>query len=119
MHFEALKSKIHRAAVTEADINYVGSVTIDESLMDAVGLIEFEKVHVLNITNGLRAETYVIRGERGSRAIIMNGALARLAQVGDRVIILAYGFFDEKEIKEHHPRIVILNEHNEIVTDNR
>jgi len=115
MLLEILKSKIHRAAVTEANIEYIGSITIDEALMKAVGLLEFEKVHVLNITNGSRAETYVIKGEKDKKQIIMNGALARLAQVGDRVIILSYGFVDDQDVGTHRPKIIVLDENNDIV----
>lgn len=115
MLLEVLKSKIHRAAVTEANINYIGSVTIDELLMEAVGLYEYEKVHVLNITNGARAETYVIKGEKGKKEIVLNGALARLAEVGDRVIILSYGFLEESEKELHKPKIIVCDENNNIV----
>lgn len=115
MLLEVLKSKIHRAVVTQADLNYIGSITIDEAFMEAVGLNEFEKVHVLNINTGHRAETYVIKGERNRQEIILNGALARYAQVGDRVIILSYGFMDEKEIKSYKPKIIVLDEKNQII----
>ena len=112
---EMLRSKIHRATVTQADLHYVGSITIDADLMDAVGLHEHEKVHVFNITNGSRAETYTIRGAHGSGEIVMNGALARLAQVGDKVIILAFGFVDETEIQTHKAKIIVLDDSNNII----
>lgn len=115
MLIEILKSKIHRATVTKADINYIGSITIDGLLMHAVGLVEYEKVHVFNINNGTRAETYVIKGEEGSKEIVLNGALARLAQVGDRVIIVSFGFIDNTDAGVDKPKIVVLNEHNDII----
>ncbi|MBN2104397.1 aspartate 1-decarboxylase [bacterium] len=115
MLLEILKSKIHRATVTEANINYIGSITIDESIMESVGLHEFEKVHVFNINNGTRAETYVIKGNRGKRDIILNGALARLAQVGDRIIIVSFGLVNETDIKLHQTKMVVLDEYNNIV----
>jgi len=112
---EVLHSKIHRAAVTGADLNYIGSITVDADLMDAAGMYTHEKVHVLNLNNGTRAETYVIPGDRGGREIVMNGALARLAEVGDRVIILAYGFVDEKDISDHKPNIIVVDEQNHVI----
>ena len=115
MLLEILKSKIHRATVTSANLEYIGSITLDVSLMERVGIHENEKVHVLNINNGLRAETYVIKGERGKREIVMNGALARLAQVGDRLIILSYGFIDEELVSSHRPKIIVLDEHNHVL----
>jgi aspartate 1-decarboxylase len=116
MQLEVLKSKIHRARVTDADINYVGSITIDELLMEAVNLYEYEKVHVLNINNGKRSETYAIKGKKGRRDIIMNGALARMAQIGDILIILSYGLIEEPEMKTFHPKIIILDEKNTIIS---
>jgi aspartate 1-decarboxylase len=116
MLLEVLRAKIHRATVTQAEINYIGSITVDEDLMDVVGLIENEKVHVLNLANGLRAETYVIKGERGKGDIVMNGAIARMAQVGDKVIILSYGFADPKELETHKPKIVVVDEHNRVLS---
>jgi len=110
-----LKAKIHNARVTEADLNYEGSITIDETLMEASGILPWEKVQILNISNGIRAETYVIKGKRDSGQIIMNGAIARLAQVGDRVIILAWVQVDEKDTKDLHPRVVLVNDANRIV----
>lgn len=106
MMIEVLKSKIHQATVTEANLHYVGSITIDEDLMDAVNLIAGEKVSVVNNNNGERLETYVIRGERGSGKICLNGAAARKAQVGDVVIIMSYGLMDFEEAKSFKPSVV-------------
>ena len=117
MLLEVLRSKIHRATVTEADLNYVGSITIDEELMDAAGLHENEKVHVLSLTNGARAETYVIKGKRGSGAIGMNGAIAHLMDVGDMIIILSYGFVDDKEMSNHKPKMIVVDENNRISSE--
>lgn len=111
MKIEVLKSKIHRARVTDADLNYIGSITIDEEWMLLAGLYEFEKVHVLNINNGERFETYVIQGEKGSRDIILNGAAARKVQTGDLVIIMAYAFLDSSEVESFEPKIVIAEDY--------
>lgn len=110
-----MKAKIHRATVTEANLNYVGSVTIDEEILEQVDILPHEKVQIVNNNNGARLETYVIPGPRGSRTICLNGAAARLVQPGDRVIIISYALMDEKEIKNHRPRIAIMGEGNEIV----
>ena len=107
-----LKSKIHRATVTEADLNYDGSVTIDEQLIRAANLVEFEQVDVLDITNGNRLTTYVIKGEPGSGIICLNGAAARLVQVDDLVIIVSYADYDEDEIAEHQPVVVLVDADN-------
>jgi aspartate 1-decarboxylase len=107
-----LKSKIHRATVTEADLNYDGSVTIDEQLILAANLVEFEQVDVLDITNGNRLTTYVIKGESGSGIICLNGAAARLVQVDDLVIIVSYADYDEAEIAEHQPVVVLVDADN-------
>jgi len=112
---EILKSKIHRARVTQSDINYQGSITIDEELMDEVGIREYERVLVGNISNGNRFETYAIRGDRGSGSICLNGATARLGEVGDVLIILSFARMDEEEIKLFQPAIIVLDEHNAIV----
>lgn len=112
MKIEVLKSKIHRIRVTEANLNYIGSITIDEDLMDAVNLIENEKVHVININNGERLETYVIKGKRGSGVICLNGPAARKVQVDDIVIILSYGIMDFEEAKNFTPRIIFPEETN-------
>ena len=101
MQIEVLKSKIHRCTITEADLHYVGSIAIDEDLMDAAQLIENEKVHVYNITNGERLETYVIKGERGSGIISLNGAAARKAAIGDLIIIVSYASMDLEEAVKH------------------
>ncbi len=106
MYIERLKSKIHRATVTEANLNYVGSITIDENLMDGAGIIEGEKVAIVNNNNGARFETYVIRGERGSGCICVNGAAARLVSVGDIVIIISYGMMDFEEARTFEPKVV-------------
>ena len=111
-----LKCKIHRATVTEADLHYVGSITIDEDLMDASGLVEYERVHVLDITNGNRLETYVIKGERGSGCICINGAAAHLINKDDLVIIVAYCQLTHKEVNEHVPTVVHVNDKNKIVS---
>jgi aspartate 1-decarboxylase len=103
MQIEILKSKIHRVSVTEANINYIGSITIDENLMDAASLIEYEKVHVVNVSNGERFITYVIKGKRGSGIICLNGAAARKTAIGDIVIILSYAIMSPEEAKTHEP----------------
>jgi aspartate 1-decarboxylase len=103
MIIEVLKSKIHRARVTQAELNYVGSITIDEDLMDAANIIANEKVQIVNNNNGARFETYVIKGERGSGTICLNGATARLAQVGDIVIIMSYGYLEMDEARTYEP----------------
>lgn len=113
MQIELLKSKIHRVKVTEANVNYIGSITIDEDLMDAAHLIEYEKVHVVNVTNGERLITYVIKGERGSGTICLNGAAAHKARIGDIVIILSYAMLDENEVKNHQP-VCIFPENNHL-----
>ncbi len=114
MFLQVLKSKIHRAIVTEANLNYVGSVTIDEELMDAAGLIEGERVQVVNNNNGARLETYVIKGERHSGQICLNGAAARQVQIGDVLIIMAYGFMTPEEARDFKPMNVYPDEHNKI-----
>lgn len=103
---EVLKSKIHRVSVTQADLNYVGSITIDEELMDAANMIEGEKVQVLDVDNGERLETYIIKGERGSSAICLNGPAARKVQVGDVVIIASYALLDFEEAKAFKPWVI-------------
>jgi aspartate 1-decarboxylase len=110
-----LKSKIHRATVTDANLNYVGSITIDEDLMDAADLLENEKVHVVNINNGERFETYVIKGPRGNGDICLNGAAARLVHKGDQVIIMAYCMIAEESAKSMAPSVVHVDEKNKIV----
>ena len=109
-----LRSKIHRARVTQADLNYEGSITIDLNLLEAANMIPFEKVDILNVTNGSRITTYVIPGIRGSGKICINGAAARLVKVDDVVIIVCYGEYTEAEIEKHEAQIVLVNEKNEI-----
>lgn len=116
MYLNMLKSKIHRARVTDADLNYVGSVTIDEDLMDASGIMENEQVHVVNINNGSRFITYAIRGARGSGVICLNGAAARLVQKDDLVIIMAYSLMEQDEASEYKPSVVVVNEENRIIS---
>lgn len=115
MEISMLKSKIHRAVITQAELNYVGSVTIDEELMEAAGLYEYERVHISNVNSGSRIETYVIAGERGSGVICLNGAAARSGQKGDHVIIMAYANMTPEEIKTHRPKVVFVGDKNEIV----
>ncbi len=115
MLLEFLYSKIHRAAVTDANLNYVGSITIDESLLKAANIREWQKVEILNVNNGERFQTYVIKGEPGSGQICLNGAAARKAQPGDKVIIVAYGYFEETAIADHKPTIVIVDDNNKII----
>lgn len=107
-----MNSKIHRATVTQADLNYVGSITIDEDILDAVGMLPNEKVHIVNNNNGARFETYIIAGERGSGVICVNGAAARLVQRGDIVIIISYVYVDNEEAKDHKPTVAIMGEGN-------
>ncbi|EUJ31104.1 aspartate 1-decarboxylase [Listeria cornellensis] len=110
-----MHGKIHRATVTEANLNYVGSITIDEAILEAVDMLPNEKVQIVNNNNGARLETYIIPGERNSGIICLNGAAARMTQVGDTIIIMAYGIFSEEEIANHQPKIVVLNEVNRVV----
>ena len=107
-----MKSKIHRATVTAADLNYVGSITIDRALMEAADLLPYEKVHVLDVDNGARFETYVIEGERDSGSIQINGAAARLVHTGDRVIIISYGIYEAAELIDHEPVTVFVTDDN-------
>jgi aspartate 1-decarboxylase len=110
-----MKSKIHRATVTQADLHYVGSVTVDEDLLDAADLLAGELVHIVDITNGARLETYTIAGERGSGVIGINGAAARLVQPGDLVILIAYGQMETAEAREYKPRVVFVDADNRVV----
>ncbi len=110
-----LTGKIHRATVTGADLNYVGSITVDQRLLAAAGIWAYEQVHVVNITNGQRLITYVIPASAGSGSVVLNGAAARLAHPGDRVIILAYGQFTPLELATHRPCTVLVNEANQIL----
>jgi aspartate 1-decarboxylase len=115
MIIEVLKSKIHRARVTQAELNYVGSITIDEDLMDAANIIANEKVQIVNNNNGARFETYVIKGERGSGTICLNGATARLAQVGDVVIIMSYGYMEMDEARIYQPIAIFPDIDNQLI----
>ncbi len=115
MQLSMLKSKIHRAVITQAELDYVGSVTIDEELMEAAGIYEYEHVHIVNVNSGSRIETYVIAGERGSRVICLNGAAARSGQKGDTVIIMSYAAMSPEEASGHHPKVVFVGEKNEII----
>ena len=117
MLYTMFHGKIHRAVVTQARLDYMGSITIDADLLDAAGILPGEKVQIVNNNNGERLETYTIAGERGSGVICLNGAAARKAQVGDVVIIIAYGLMDAKEAKQNEPRVVMVDEHNRIVAD--
>jgi len=110
-----LHAKIHRATITASDLNYVGSITIDTDLLEAAGILEHEKVHVLDIDNGARFETYTIAGERGGRQIQVNGAAARLVHTGDKVIVIAYGEYDEAELTRYEPRVVHVDAENRAV----
>jgi aspartate 1-decarboxylase len=114
MMIEMLKSKIHRCVITEANLNYIGSCTIDEDLMDAAGLIPNEKITVVDVNNGNRLDTYVIKGERKSGIISLNGAAARLVQPGDVAIIMCYGLFDAEEAKTFEPKVVFPKENNQL-----
>lgn len=115
MIIEVLKSKIHRVRVTQAELNYVGSITIDEDILDAANIIPNEKVHVVNNNNGARFVTYVIKGERGSGVVCLNGAAARLVQVGDVVIIISYAQMAMDEAKSYEPLLVFPDENNRLV----
>ncbi len=106
MTIEILKSKVHRAVITEANLNYIGSLTLDADLMDAANMIEYEKIHVVNVNNGERLETYLIKGERGSGVVCLNGAAARRGAAGDVVIIISYASMDFEEAKKHTPIVV-------------
>jgi len=109
------KSKIHRARVTQAELHYEGSLTIDQDLLDAADILPYERVQVCNINNGERFETYTIPGKRGSRTICLNGAAARLGSVGDDIIIITYATFREEELKDYIPKVVLLDKDNKIL----
>lgn len=114
MQIEILKSKIHRAVITEANLHYVGSLTLDEDLMDAANLIENEKVQVVNVNNGERLETYLIKGKRGSGVVCLNGPAARRGAVGDLVVIIAYAIMDFEEAKKFQPAVIFPKEGNKL-----
>lgn len=115
MFRQMMKAKIHRATVTEANLNYVGSVTIDQDLMELVDILPDEKVQIVNNNNGARFETYAIPGPRGSGVVCLNGAAARLVQPGDTVIIINYGLLSDEEARNHRPRVAIMDERNRVV----
>ncbi|MDR0141028.1 aspartate 1-decarboxylase [Bacillus sp. JHAA] len=114
MYRTMMAGKLHRATVTEANLNYVGSITIDEDLLDAVGMLANEKVQIVNNNNGARLETYIIPGKRGSGVICLNGAAARLVQEGDKVIIISYQMMSDQEVKSHQPKVAVLDDQNKI-----
>jgi aspartate 1-decarboxylase len=115
MRFSILKSKLHLATVTRSDLYYHGSLTIDLNLMEAVGLVPYEQILVSNVATGNRAQTYVLPGPRGSGAIELNGAMARLGAVGDRVIVMAFAELEPEELESHQPRVVALDHRNQVV----
>jgi aspartate 1-decarboxylase len=115
MLIEMLQGKIHRAAVTDCRIDYEGSLSVDPELIELAGLRPYQKIQLLNINNGQRIETYLIEGQRGERKIVVNGAAARLFYKGDRVIIAGYAHYEAKELAGHKPKVVVLNEHNQVV----
>ena len=108
------KSKLHRLRVTQADLYYEGSITIDQELLDTAGLLPYEKVQVVNVNNGSRLETYTIPGEAGERTVCLNGPAARLAAPGDQVIVIAYTELSPQEAQQHHPRVVLVDENNDV-----
>ncbi len=114
MFLEMMQAKIHRAVVTDANLNYIGSITVDEVLLKAAGILPHQKVHVLNINNGARFETYTLAGEPHSGAITVNGAAARLVQPKDIIIIITYAWMDDKEAAGHQPKVVFVDERNQI-----
>ncbi|SEK63372.1 L-aspartate 1-decarboxylase [Streptococcus equinus] len=114
MHIQMLKSKIHRAVVTGAEVDYVGSITVDPELFETAGMVEYEKVQIADVETGSRLETYIIAGEPGKGEICLNGAAAKLVNVGDHVIIMSYADFTPDEAKTHKPRVVFVDEHNKL-----
>lgn len=116
MLLHMLKGKIHRATVRQAELSYVGSITIDEELLESSGIVEYEKVLVVDIDNGNRFETYTIAGDRGSGMICLNGAAARCAQTGDKLIIMSFCEVDASEVSEHKPNVVFVDENNKIIS---
>lgn len=115
MLLNIFRAKIHRAVVTQADLNYKGSITIDEALLDASGMIENERVQIVNVDNGERFETFIIKGERGSGVVCLNGPAARRVQVGDKLIIIAYALMTPEEAKTHIPSAVFVDENNQLI----
>ena len=114
MNIELLKGKIHRATVVQAELDYVGSITVDEALLEASGILEYEKVQIVDVNNGSRFETYTIAGERGSGMICLNGAAARCVSVGDKIIIMAYATMTPEEAKDHKPSVVFVDDNNHV-----
>ena len=114
MVVEMLKGKIHRATVVQAELDYVGSITVDTDLLEAAGIFEYEKVQIVDVNNGNRFETYTIAGEPGSGMICLNGAAARMVSVNDKIIIMAYAGLDEKEVQNHKPKVVFVDDNNHI-----
>lgn len=119
MKISVLKSKIHRAVITQAELNYIGSITIDEDLMDSAGLYEYEHVHIVNVNSGSRIETYVIAGERGSGVICLNGAAARSGQKGDHIIIMSYADMTPDELQNNPPKVVFVDGNNKVIRTSR
>ena len=115
MTFEMLYSKIHRASVTDANLNYVGSITVDEDLLEASEMVVGQKVEIVNVNNGERFSTYVIKGERGSKDMCLNGAAARKVEIGDKIIVIAYASYDKKELETYKPIVVHVNDNNDIL----
>ncbi|MGK7395186.1 MAG: aspartate 1-decarboxylase [Candidatus Cyclobacteriaceae bacterium M3_2C_046] len=115
MYIEILKSKIHRVKITQADLNYVGSITLDQDLMDAADLVENEKVQIVNVNNGERLETYVIKGKRGSGMVCLNGPAARKAQVGDIIIIISYMLIEKEKARTYQPKILFPNSQSNLL----
>lgn len=114
MQIQALKSKIHRATVVQAELNYIGSITVDETLMEKAGILEYEKVQIVDVDNGSRFETYVISGQRDSGMICLNGAAARMVSVGDKIIIMSYAAMTPEELQENPPRVVFVDDNNRV-----
>lgn len=114
MLVEMLKGKIHRATVVQAELDYVGSITVDEELLEKSGILEYEKVQIVDVNNGNRFETYTIAGERDSGMICLNGAAARCVSVGDKIIIMAYAQMTPEEVKDYHPNVVFVDEENKV-----
>lgn len=114
MYLNMLKSKIHRATVVQSELDYVGSITIDEALMEASGIYEYEKVQIADVNNGNRFETYVIAGEKGSGMICLNGAAAHMVNIGDKIIIMCYAQMTPEEVKENQPKVVFVDDNNQI-----
>lgn len=114
MQIEMLKSKIHRATVVQAELNYIGSITVDEELLEKSGIYEYEKVQIVDVDNGNRFETYTIAGERGSGMICLNGAAARCVSTGDKIIIMAYAQLDAQEAKNHRPTVIFVDDKNHV-----